>query len=37
MEPVECRYRGKLIGHLVVGPDGWLKYVKDVNLSVVVE
>jgi hypothetical protein len=26
MEAVECRYRGRLIGWLVKGPDGFLKY-----------
>lgn len=26
MEVVECRYRGRLIGWLVEGPDGFLRY-----------
>lgn len=37
MEAVECRYRGRVIGWLVEGPNGFLKYIRDVNLSRIVE
>lgn len=26
MEAVECRYRGRVIGWLIGGPDGFLRY-----------
>ncbi len=29
MEVTECRYRGRVIGWLVEGPDGFLKYITD--------
>lgn len=30
MEVIECRYRGRVIGWLVEGPDGFLAYKKKV-------
>ncbi len=30
MEAVECRYRGRVIGWLVEGPDGLLRYERAV-------
>lgn len=35
MESVECRYRGRVIGFLVEGPDGFLRYerIRSWNLA----
>lgn len=35
-QAVECRYRGRVIGHLTTGPDGWLWY-KQVNWNTALE
>lgn len=31
MEAVECRYRGRVIGWLVEGSDGFLRYISGAN------